>query len=124
METVQHVHADDVARLFMDALANPAGSVGESFHSVATTALTLRGYAEAVAGWFGQDARLAYLPWEQWRDTVSEEQARITYDHIAHSPHCAMEKAQRVLGHRPRHTSLEAIAEAVDRLVVAGTITR
>jgi nucleoside-diphosphate-sugar epimerase len=123
METVQHVHADDVARLFMDALANPAGSVGESFHSVATTALTLRGYAEAVAGWFGREAQLAYLPWEQWRDTVSEEQARITYDHIAHSPHCAMEKAERVLGHRPRHTSLEAIAEAVDWLVTAGTIT-
>ncbi|MEO3874377.1 NAD(P)-dependent oxidoreductase [Nonomuraea sp. B12E4] len=124
METVQHVHADDVARLFVDAMNNRAAALGESFHSVATTALTLRGYAEAVAGWFGQEARLAFLPWEEWRATVSEKDAQVTYDHIAHSPHCSMEKAERMLGHRPRYTSLEAISEAVDRLLEAGTITR
>ncbi|GAA2210542.1 hypothetical protein GCM10009850_060010 [Nonomuraea monospora] len=122
METVQHVHADDVARLFMDALASPSAAVGESFHSVAATALTLRGFAEAVAGWFGREARLAFLPWEQWRGTVSEFDADLTYDHILHSPHCSMEKAERLLGHRPRYTSLEAVAEAVDWLVRAGTI--
>ncbi|MEU8394401.1 NAD-dependent epimerase/dehydratase family protein [Nonomuraea sp. NPDC048892] len=122
METVQHVHADDVARLFMDAMAGRSAAVGESFHSVATTALTLRGYAEAVAGWFGKPARLAFLPWERWRETVSEHDAQVTYDHIAHSPHCSMAKAERMLGHRPRHTSLEAIREAVEWLVRAGTI--
>jgi nucleoside-diphosphate-sugar epimerase len=122
METVQHVHADDVARLFMAALANPAGAVGENFHSVATTALTLRGYAEAVSSWFGHEARLAYLPWERWRDTVSEQDAQATYDHIAHSPHCSMEKARRLLGHRPRYTPLEAIGEAVDWLVGQGIV--
>ena len=122
LETVQHVHADDVARLFVDAINNRAAAIGESFHSVATTALTLRGYAEAVAGWFGKEARLSFLPWEQWRKTVSEEDAALTYDHIAHSPHCSMAKAERLLGHRPRYTSLEAIAEAVDWLVRAGTI--
>lgn len=123
METVQHVHADDVARLFMDAMASPSTSIGESFHSVATTALTLRGYAEAVAGWFGRDARLSFLPWEEWRATVSEFDGRITYDHLLHSPHCSMEKAERLLGHRPRHTSLEAVSEAVERLVRDGVIT-
>ncbi|MDF2704777.1 MAG: NAD-dependent epimerase/dehydratase family protein [Nonomuraea muscovyensis] len=124
METVHHVHADDVARLFMDALAGPTAATGENFHSVAASALTLRGYAEAVAGWFGQEPRLTYLPWERWRETVSEEDARVTYDHIAHSPHCSMDKALRLLGHRPRHTALDAVAEAVDWLVEAGTITR
>ena len=122
LETVQHVHADDVARIFMAALANPSVSVGEAFHSVATTALTLRGYAEAAAGWFGQEARLTFLPWERWRATVTEEDAEITYDHIAHSPHCSMAKAERLLGHRPRYTALEAVAEAVDRLVADGVI--
>ncbi|MEO3886481.1 NAD-dependent epimerase/dehydratase family protein [Nonomuraea sp. B5E05] len=66
--------------------------------------------------------KAAYLPWEQWRGTVTEDDARVTYDHIAHSPHCSMEKAARLLGHRPRHTALEAISEAVDRLVATGTI--
>ncbi|MEV4292189.1 NAD-dependent epimerase/dehydratase family protein [Nonomuraea bangladeshensis] len=122
METVQHVHADDVARLFMDALATPSASVGESFHSVAAGALTLRGYAEAVAGWFGREARLTYLPWERWRATVSEEDAAVTYDHIMYSPHCSMAKAERLLGHRPRYEALEAIEEAVGRLVETGTV--
>ncbi|MGR6913867.1 NAD-dependent epimerase/dehydratase family protein [[Actinomadura] parvosata] len=122
METVQHVHADDVARLFVDAMASRSAAVGESFHSVAATALTLRGFAEAVAGWFGRQARLTFLPWEEWRGTVSEFDAQLTYDHILHSPHCSMEKAERLLGHRPRYTSLEAVSEAVDWLVRAGTI--
>ncbi|WP_220449736.1 hypothetical protein [Nonomuraea longispora] len=53
---------------------------------------------------------------------MTEEDAKVTYDHIAHSPHCGMEKAARLLGHRPRHTALDAVSEAVDRLVAAGTI--
>ncbi|MGA8115461.1 MAG: NAD-dependent epimerase/dehydratase family protein [Actinocatenispora sp.] len=123
METLNHVHADDVAALFTDAMANRSVAIGESFHSVATTALTLRGYAEAVAGWFGRDARLGFSPWEQWRDTVSADDARATYDHIAHSPHCSMEKARRLLGHRPRFSALQAISTAVDRLVADGRLT-
>ncbi|MFI0423426.1 NAD-dependent epimerase/dehydratase family protein [Spongiactinospora sp. 9N601] len=122
METLQHVHADDVARLFMDALATPANAVGESFHSVAPTALTLRGYAEAVSGWFGHEPRLTYLPWDQWRHTVSERDAEITYDHLVHSPHCGMDKASRLLGHHPRHTSLEAVRDAVEELIATGRL--
>ncbi len=59
LETVHHVHADDVAQAFERALANWGAAVGESFHVVSPAALTLRGYAEAVAAWFGQPARLS-----------------------------------------------------------------
>jgi nucleoside-diphosphate-sugar epimerase len=48
METVHHVHADDVAALFMAALESRSTALGERFHAVAPTALTLRGYAESV----------------------------------------------------------------------------
>ncbi|MGH8794402.1 MAG: NAD-dependent epimerase/dehydratase family protein [Stackebrandtia sp.] len=123
METLQHVHADDVARVFMAAVANRAASIGESFHATAGTAVTLRGYAEAVAGWFGRDPMLRYLPWEQWRDTVSAEDFELTYDHIAHSPHCGIDKARRLLGFEPRHTSLEAVAEAVGWMVANGVVS-
>ncbi len=123
METVQHVHADDVAALFTAAMGNRSVAVGESFHSVAPTALTLRGYAEAVAGWFGQQARLRFLPWEQWRQTMGDQDAAITYDHIAHSPHCSMEKARRLLGFQPRYTALAAVAEAVEHLLATGRLT-
>ncbi|MEJ5199992.1 MAG: NAD-dependent epimerase/dehydratase family protein, partial [Anaerolineae bacterium] len=83
METVHHVHADDVAQAFCQAIAHWSTSVGESFHVVSPAALSLRGYAEAVAGWFGQEPRLKFLPWDEWRKTVSEEEAQATWDHIA-----------------------------------------
>jgi len=117
LETVHHVHADDVAQSFTQALAHWSMAVGESFHVVSPAAVTLRGYAEAVAGWFGQEANLRYVPWEAWRATVSEDEARATWDHIAHSPNCSIEKARRHIGYQPRYTSLQAVREAVAWLI-------
>src|SRR5215216_695140 len=54
LETLHHVHADDVAQSFMQATANHSASIGEAFHVVSPAALTLHGYAERVAAWFGQ----------------------------------------------------------------------
>ncbi|HEY0793193.1 MAG TPA: NAD-dependent epimerase/dehydratase family protein [Chthoniobacterales bacterium] len=116
LETVHHVHADDVARAFMQAIAHRSAALGESFHVVAPAALTLRGYAEAVARWFGQEPKLEYLPWEAWKKTVSETDAAATWDHIAHSPNCSIEKARRMLDYHPRYTSLEAVFEALSAL--------
>ncbi len=117
METVHHVHADDVAQIFVQAMANRSVAVGESFHVVSAAAITLRGYAEAVAGWFGQPARLRFLPWEEFKKTVSPQEASATWDHIAHSPNASIAKAQRLLDYRPRYTSLQAIHESVNWLI-------
>ncbi len=122
METVHHVHADDVAQAFMAALAHWRASVGESFHVVSPAALTLRGYAEAVAAWFGREAVLRYLPWEQWRETVSQQEADATWDHIAHSPNCSIDKARRLIGYNPRYSSLQAVYESVQWLIARGVI--
>lgn len=113
LETVHHVHADDVAQAFTQALAHWSTSIGESFHVVSPAALSLRGYAEAVAGWFGQAPRLRFLPWEEWRQTVSEQEAAATWDHISHSPNCSIQKARRLIGYAPRYSSLQAVREAV-----------
>jgi nucleoside-diphosphate-sugar epimerase len=117
METLHHVHAEDVAQAFWKAMDNWSSAVGESFHIVSPAALTLRGYAEAVSAWFGQSANLSFMPWEQWRTTVSEEDAETTWDHITHSPNCSISKAQSLLGYRPRYTSLEGVFEALDWLI-------
>ena len=120
METLHHVHADDVAQSFELAIANEDKAVGESFHICSPAAMTLRGYAEAMAAHFGQRARLVFLPWEEWRKTVTEEQARITWDHIAHSPNASIAKARERLGYAPRYTSLQAVIESVEALRVRG----
>jgi len=117
METVHHVHADDVAQAFINALSHWSSAVGESFHVVSPAALTLRGYAESVAAWFGQSAHLRFMPWDEWRTTVSEKEAAATWDHIAHSPNCSIAKAQRLLGFSPHYSSLQAVYESVDWLI-------
>jgi len=117
LETVHHVHADDVAQGFVRALNARQASAGESFHLVSPAALTLRGYAERMYAWFGKPPAIEYLPWGEWRRTVSEEEASSTWDHIAHSPCCSIQKARRLLGFQPRYGSLEAVSESVEWLM-------
>jgi nucleoside-diphosphate-sugar epimerase len=113
METVHHVHADDVAQAFVRSIDNWQNSVGESFHIVSEQALTLRGYAMAMAKWFGQEAKLDFLPWEEWKKTVHQSDAELTWDHISHSPNGSIAKARKLLNYQPRYSSLQAVQEAV-----------
>ncbi len=123
METVHHVHADDVAQAFSQALCHWSSSVGESFHVVSPAAVSLRGYAEAVAGWFSRQANLKFLPWEEFTSTVTEAEAKSTWDHIAHSPNASIDKAMRLIGYQPRYSSFEAVKEAVRWLIDAGEVS-
>ena len=122
METVHHVHAEDVARAFLLAVQNRSAALGQSFHVVAASALTLRGYAEQMANWFHQQARLRFLPWEEWKRGQSEKDAAVTEDHLRHSPHCSIEKARRLLGCEPCYTPLAAVQEAVTWLMRNGAL--
>ncbi len=124
METVHHVHAEDVARAFLLSIRNRNTSAGQSFHVVAGSALTLRGYAEQMALWFNRPANLRFLPWAEWKQTVSEKDAGVTLDHIRHSPHCSIEKARKLLGYEPRYSPLEAVQESVTWLIENGVIPR
>ena len=123
LETVHHVHADDVAQAFAQALTHRSVAVGESFHVVSPAAMTLRGYAEAVAGWFGRKVNFRFLPWEEWQRSVSQEEAAATWDHIAHSPNCSIEKARRLLDFAPRYSSMEAVRESLLWLIEQNVIT-
>ncbi|TCU15849.1 NAD-dependent epimerase/dehydratase family protein [Rhizobium sullae] len=120
LETVHHVHADDVAGMFMAATGNWRASTGESFHAVSGQALTLRGYAEAMFRWFGHEPRLEFLPYDEWSKMESAEDAKATLEHIARSPNCSMEKAKQLLQFTPRYSSLQAIQESVQWLIAQG----
>lgn len=122
LSTLHHVHADDVAQAFERAIGSRSSAVGEAFHVVSPAAVTFYGYARDVASWFGRDARLEFLPREAWRQTVSEEDARLTYDHMAHSPCASIEKARGLLGYQPRYSSYQAVREAVTWLIRGGKI--
>ena len=74
------------------------------------------GYAESVAGWYGREARVRLLPWEEWWSSMSAKDASVTWDHIARSPSYSIEKAQRLLDYQPAYRSLQAIRESLSRL--------
>ena len=123
LETVHHVHADDVAQVFFRALGCWSGSVGEAFNAVSPAALTLRGYAEAMYAWFGHEAKLRFVPYEQWAKEQNEKDARATWEHIARSPCHSVDKARILLGYAPRYTSLEAVKESVSWLIEEGLVS-
>lgn len=113
METVHHVHADDVAQAFVNTIENRQNSIGESFHVVSEQAITLRGYANAMAKWFDQEAKLSFLPWNEWKETVNKKDAELTWDHINHSPNGSIVKAKKLLNYNPRYSSLQAVQESI-----------
>jgi len=76
--------------------------------------VSLRGYAERMALYFGQEARLEYLPWEEFKETLPTEEAQAVWEHIDRSPSCSIEKARRRIGYQPRYSSLEAVQESVN----------
>ena len=123
LETVHHVHADDIAALMMAAIGNWRAVTGESFHAVSEQALTLRGFAETMYRWFGHEPNLAFFPYADWAKGETAEDAAATLEHIARSPNCSMEKAKALLNFRPRYSSLEAVQESVSWLIDAGEIT-
>ena len=122
METLHHVHADDVAQAFAHAVERRDVSIGESFHVVSPAALTFRGYAERVAAWFGSQPLLRFVPWDEWRRGASDRDVRITEDHLRHSPHCSIRKARQLLGYAPRYSSLAAIRQSLAHLLRDGVI--
>ncbi|MCP4381372.1 MAG: NAD-dependent epimerase/dehydratase family protein [Hyphomicrobiales bacterium] len=113
LETVHHVHADDVAQMFTTALANPSSAIGEAFNAVSPAAITLRGYAEAMFAWFGHPSRLEFLPYQEWARAENEDDATATWEHTARSPCHSIAKAERHLGYAPRYSSLAAVQESV-----------
>jgi nucleoside-diphosphate-sugar epimerase len=112
-ETLHHVHAGDVAQAFMKAMSHWPNAVGQSFHVCSPAAVTMIGYAESVAGWYGREARVRFLPWEEWRSGMSEKDANVTWDHIARSPSYGIDKARRLLDYQPAYRSLRAIRESL-----------
>ncbi len=118
METLHHVHADDVAQVFFHAITHRKSALGESFHAVGAESITLLGYAQAMYRWFGQEEKIKFLPWNEWCNYIKEkEYIDSTYYHIARSGYYSIEKGKRLLEYYPRHTLLETVEESVAYMV-------
>ena len=116
---LHHVHADDVAQAFERALSRPA-AIGSSFHVVSEQAMTLRGLAAGVAGWFGREAVIEFVEWTEFERRVGAEHADATREHVTRSIAASIDRAREVLGYAPRYSSLDALHEALRWLVANG----
>ncbi|WP_112137448.1 NAD-dependent epimerase/dehydratase family protein [Glycomyces dulcitolivorans] len=116
-EHMHHVHADDVAQGFALAIERPDAARGEDFHVVAATAVNVRGLATAGASWFGQEASLESVSWDEFRAGTTAEHADASWEHLSRSHVCSIEKARTLLGYAPAYTPEAAILESVRWLI-------
>ncbi len=118
---LHHVHGDDVAQAFERAIARPA-AIGSSFHVVSSQAMTLRGLAAGVAGWFGRDAVIDLVERAEFERRVGTDHAQTTFAHVDRSIAASIDRAREILDYRPRYSSLEALRESLGWLVASGQV--
>ena len=124
-ELMHHVHADDVAQAFQLAIEQRDAASGESFNVVAPSALTVRGFLEIAAGWFGQTARIRSVSWAEFRSGTTAAYADSSWQHLCRSQYASIEKARTLLGYTPAFEPEAAVLDGIrwlidnDRLQVA-----
>jgi len=121
-ELMHHVHADDVAQAFELALARPEAAGGQLFHTVAAKALTVRGYLQVAAGWFGREPVLRHVSWEEYRAVTPAAYAEQSWDHLWRSHYASIDKARTRLGYAPAYEPQDAVRAAVRWLVRDGQL--
>jgi nucleoside-diphosphate-sugar epimerase len=122
LETVHHVHPDDVAQAFELSVTHGTAVSGQAFHVTSSQAVTLRGFATEVAHWFGREPNLSYAPFDEFKETTTPERAEASYEHVARSPSVSIERARNALSYAPQYTSLEAVREALEWLYDNGRL--
>ena len=121
-EMMHHVHADDVAQAFEQAVERRDVAAGEDFNILAPTALSVRGFAAIAAGWFGQRARLESVTWEEYRRFADPDHADASWGHLERSQCFTIEKAARLLGYAPSYQPEEAVRESLRWLYERGQL--
>ena len=111
LNTVQHIHAYDLAQIIYACICKQDIANGEAFIAVAERAMTLRAICEELYAHYGQKPNLRYVEWEEFVQIVGERQADITMDHVFHSPCCTVEKAQKMLGLKMKYSIMDIFYE-------------
>ncbi|WP_137625143.1 NAD-dependent epimerase/dehydratase family protein [Lactiplantibacillus pingfangensis] len=123
METLHLVHASDVAQVFFKAVTHRNQALGESFHAVGTSSLTLYGYALAMYRFFDTTPQINFLPWDAWKKVINNPvDVDKTYYHIARSGQYSIANAQKLLDYQPQYTPIEVAEIAVQSYLDRGII--
>ena len=63
----------------------------------------LRGYAQIAASWFGQNAVLRSVTWDEFRRSTNDEAAQSSWDHLVRNHYFSIDKACTLLGYTPQY---------------------
>lgn len=124
METLHHVHASDVAQMFVDAINHRNQALGESFHAVAEESLTLYGYTTLMYKFFNHNPQIEFLSWEKWCEYMDDDyHIDKTYFHIARSGNYSIENAKRLIEYSPKYTTSEVVEDSLKSYIERGIIS-
>jgi len=121
-ELMHHVHADDLAQAFQRAIQQRDAAAGEDFNIVAPSALTVRGYLDIAASWFGQSPQYETVSWDDFRATTTKEHADTSWDHLSRNHCLSIHKSESLLGYAPRYEPEQAVRESVEWLIRDGQL--
>ena len=123
-EILHPVHGFDVAQVFFNAITHRNQAIGETFDAESATHITLYGFAKHMYAYFGQEAKIKFLPWPEWcKYEGNQKECDHTYYHIARSGVFSIEKARRLLQYQPKYTCIETIDLAVKSYIDRGLIS-
>lgn len=123
-EILYPVHGFDVAQVFFNAITHRNQAIGETFDAESATHITLYGFAKHMYAYFGQEAKIKFLPWPEWcKYEGNQKECDHTYYHIARSGVFSIEKARRLLQYQPKYTCIETIDLAVKSYIDRGLIS-
>lgn len=66
---------------------------------------------------FGKEAKIGFLPWNEWCNEGNAEEYESTYLHIARSGSYEINKERNLLDYQPKYTNVETIKLAVQSYV-------
>lgn len=123
METLHHVHADDVAQVFYKSILHRNQALGESFHAVAAESITLYGYAKAMYRYFDKEPKIEFLFWPEWEKYVDDKKLTDhSYYHLARSGYYSISNERKLINYEPKYSILETIEQSVQSYINRGLI--
>lgn len=122
--TLHHVHSADIAGLTMACINNMDASCGQAFHAVSKQAITLRGFAELLYKYYGNEPNISYLPYNEFIASLDEKYVNDSMDHLGRSPACSMEKAEKLLGFVPKYSAVDIAIESIDYMMNKGLLIK
>lgn len=114
LDSLHHVHADDVAQMFTLAIAKPEKSIGQTYSAVAPYGMTLKGCCRAVAENFGRKANIDFVSMDVWEKKLGKKAFAIAKSHLDESVIASPQKAENQIGFKPAYTTEQIYSEFLD----------